>query len=134
MARSAVVFDRLGTLADPTRARILLLLENTELTVGELCLVLQLPQSTVSRHLKILSDERWVTARDSGASRFYSLLPSRLDPVARRLWNVVREQVRSSSAAAQDACRRESVLSQRRIKMATFFTSAAPAWDHMRAE
>ena len=56
MARPALVFDRLGTLADATRGRILLLLEGTELTVGELCSVLQLPQSTVSRHLKILSD------------------------------------------------------------------------------
>ena len=67
MAKTAAVFDRLGTLADATRGRILLLLEGTELTVGELCSVLQLPQSTVSRHLKILSDEGWVTARDSGA-------------------------------------------------------------------
>ena len=134
MAQAAFVFDKLGTLADPTRSRILLLLESTELTVGELCLVLQLPQSTVSRHLKILSDEGWVSARDSGASRFYTMVPSRLDPFARRLWNVVREQVRSSSAAAQDARRRESVLSARRVKMQSFFTNAAPAWDSMREE
>ena len=99
MARSAVIFDNLGTLADPTRSRILLLLEGTELTVGELCLVLQLPQSTVSRHLKILSDERWAAARDVGASRLYTLVPSRLDPFAKRLWQVVREQVASSAAA-----------------------------------
>jgi len=134
MARSALVFDRLGTLADPTRARILLLLEGTELTVGELCLVLQLPQSTVSRHLKILSDEGWVTVRDSGASRFYTMPSSKLDPFAKRLWTIVREQVRSSTAAEQDARRRESVLSVRRVKMQSFFSSAAPAWDNMRAE
>jgi ArsR family transcriptional regulator len=136
MARSAVVFDRLGTLADPTRSRILLLLEGTELTVGELCLVMQLPQSTVSRHLKILSDEAWVTGRDSGASRFYTLVPSRLDPFARRLWHVVREQVSSGGAAQQDARRRESVLSVRRMKMRTFFTGAATTgtWDQMRAD
>src|SRR5688500_19109151 len=84
MARPAVVFDRLGTLADPTRSRILLVLEGTQLTVGELCAVVQLPQSTVSRHLRILSDEGWVAARDSGASRFYTLVPSRLDHFARR--------------------------------------------------
>lgn len=134
MGRSAVVFDRLGTLADSTRSRILLLLEGTELTVTELCSVLQLPQSTVSRHLKILSDEGWVTSRDSGASRFYTLSQSRLDPLARRLWNVVREQVSSSTAAQQDMRRRESVLSLRRVKMREFFSSAAPAWDHLRAE
>ena len=110
-----------------------MLLEGTELTVGELCSVLQLPQSTVSRHLKILSDEGWVAARDSGASRFYTMRPSRLDHAAKRLWQVVREQMASSAAAQQDARRRESVLSTRRVKMYTFFTGAAPRWDDMRA-
>ncbi|HEX6051132.1 MAG TPA: metalloregulator ArsR/SmtB family transcription factor [Gemmatimonadaceae bacterium] len=134
MAKTAAVFDRLGTLADATRGRILLLLEGTELTVGELCSVLQLPQSTVSRHLKILSDEGWVTARDSGASRFYTMRPSRLDHGAKRLWQVVREQMATSPAAQQDARRRESVLSARRVKMHTFFTGAAANWDEMRAD
>jgi len=134
MARSAAVFDNLGTLADATRSRILLLLEGTELTVGELCSVMQLPQSTVSRHLKILSDESWVAARDSGASRFYSLVPGRLDPFAKRLWHVVRDQVSSSAAAKQDARRKESVLATRRVKMHTYFTGAAGNWDQVRAE
>jgi ubiquinone/menaquinone biosynthesis C-methylase UbiE len=134
MAKPAAVFDRLGTLADPTRSRILLLLEGTELTVGELCAVLQLPQSTVSRHLKILSDDEWIGARDSGASRFYKLVLSRLDPGAKRLWQVVREQVSASSAAQQDARHRESVLGARRVKMHTFFTDAAGSWDEKRAE
>src|ERR1700741_4170119 len=134
MATSTAVFDRLGTLADSTRSRILLLLEGTELTVGELCSVVQLPQSTVSRHLKILSDEGWVSGRDSGTSRFYTLVPGRLDPFARRLWHVVRDQVSSSSAAEQDARRRESVLSSRRMKMKSFFSGAAGNWDQTRAD
>jgi ubiquinone/menaquinone biosynthesis C-methylase UbiE/DNA-binding transcriptional ArsR family regulator len=133
MAKSAVVFDRLGTLADPTRSRILQSLEGIELTVGELCSVMQLPQSTVSRHLKILSDESWVTVRDSGASRFYMLAPAKLDPFAKRLWQVVREQVSASAAAQQDARRRESVLGARRVKMQSFFRGAAGSWDEMRA-
>jgi ArsR family transcriptional regulator len=132
MERATVVFDRLGTLADATRSRILLLLEGTELTVGELCQVLQLPQSTVSRHLKILSDEGWVVARDAGASRFYSLVPSRLDRFAKKLWLVVRRQVSTSAAAQQDARRRESVLKARRGDMRSFFTGAAANWDQLR--
>ena len=134
MTSSAAVFDRLGTLADPTRSRILLVLEGTELTVGELCAVVQLPQSTVSRHLKILSDEGWVAARDSGASRFYTLVPTRLDHFARRLWNVVKEQASGGSAAQQDARRRESVLNDRRGKMKSFFSGVAGNWDQMRTD
>ena len=134
MTQSAVVFDRLGTLADSTRSRILLSLEGTELTVGELCTVLQMPQSTISRHLKILSDERWVIVRDSGASRFYMMVASRLDPFAKRLWQVVREQVSSSAAAQQDLRRRDSVLGSRRTKVRSFFSGAAAGWDQIRAE
>lgn len=134
MALPNVIFDRLGTLAEPTRSRLLLLLEGTELTVSELCSITRLPQSTVSRHLRILSDEAWLSVRDSGASRFYTLSVSKLDPVARRLWQVVREQVRSTTVAQQDAHRRESVLGARRLKMHSFFTGAAGNWDAMRAE
>jgi DNA-binding transcriptional ArsR family regulator len=47
----------MDSLADPTRLRLLRLLERNELGVAELCHVLQLPQSTVSRHLKVLMDE-----------------------------------------------------------------------------
>ena len=134
MSRPAAVFDRLGTLADPTRTRILLILEGSELTVSELCAVLQLPQSTVSRHLKILNDESWISVRDSGASRFYSLMPNRLDAVAKRLWQVVREQFAGSTAAQQDARRKDSVLGARRVKMHTFFTGVVGNWDQMRME
>jgi len=62
------VLDRLSALADLTRSRLLLVLERDALTVGELCQVLRLPQSTVSRHLKLLSDEGWITARAEGTS------------------------------------------------------------------
>ena len=52
---------------------MLLLLERHELTVSELCAVLQLPQSTVSRHLKTLADADWVISRRDGTSRYYTL-------------------------------------------------------------
>ena len=52
-------------LADPTRLRLLRLLERHELGVAELCDVLQLPQSTVSRHLKVLGRP----GLDRGAAR-----------------------------------------------------------------
>ena len=111
---------------------MLLLLERHELTVGELCAVLQLPQSTASRHLKILADDGWVVSRSEGTSRLYSL-PS-LDSGAKRLWGIVREQVSETSAAAQDAQRLRSVLADRRTKSQEFFSTHAGQWDRMRTE
>src|SRR5687768_5703357 len=128
------IFDRLTALADSTRSRILLLLDRHELTVGELCAALQLPQSTVSRHLKILTDEGWLASRADGTSRRYSMQTSKLDPSARRLWQVVRAHVAESAAAGQDAHRLGGVLAQRRSAQIAFFDSAPAVWDRMRAE
>ena len=110
------MLDHMATLADPLRCRMLLVLERQELTVSELCTVLQLPQSTVSRHLKTLADAAWVASRRDGTSRYYSLSIDELDAGARRLWPLMREQVASTSGADQDLRRLESVLARRRSK------------------
>src|SRR5687768_3073410 len=94
------ILEHMSALADPTRCRILLLLEKHELTVSELCAVLQSPQSSVSRHLKTLADDDWVTSRRDGTSRFYAMSTGdELDPGAKRLWPIIREQVAPTSAA-----------------------------------
>jgi ArsR family transcriptional regulator len=128
------VLDQLSILADMTRSRILLLLERHELTVGELCTVLQLPQSTVSRHLKTLADDGWLVARDEGPSRFYKLVASRLDASTKDLWLLVRVQVAMSSSAAQDTRRATSVLAKRRDKALVFFRDSVGFWDKLRAD
>jgi ubiquinone/menaquinone biosynthesis C-methylase UbiE/DNA-binding transcriptional ArsR family regulator len=126
------VFGQLAALADPTRSRMLLLLEQQPLSVGEVCAVLQLPQSTASRHLKILVDEGWASARAEGASRLYRL--ARLKASSRRIWETVRAEVESSAGVEQDRQRLSSVLEVRRDKSAEFFSAAAGEWDRMRSE
>lgn len=127
------LLDHMAVLADAIRCRLLLLLERHELTVTELCTVLQLPQSTVSRHLKTLADDGWVTSRRDGTSRYYGLSPA-LDAPAARLWPLLREQASETSAAEHDARRVESVVAERRSKSALFFSSASGQWDHLRNE
>jgi ArsR family transcriptional regulator len=95
---SLAVIDHLSALADFTRGRMLLLLEGHELTVSELCTVLQLPQSTVSRHLKILADGGWVVSRRDGTSRYYTAAVGDRSSPMRRLWLAVRDQVASTPA------------------------------------
>jgi ArsR family transcriptional regulator len=127
------VLERLDALADETRSRVLLLLDRHELAVGELCSVLQLPQSTVSRHLKVLGDGGWLAARADGPSRRYTMAPD-LEPEARRLWQVVRAQLADGPAASQDAERLRSVLAERRTRSQEFFSAAAAQWDAVRGE
>jgi ubiquinone/menaquinone biosynthesis C-methylase UbiE len=134
MIQARPIFDRLTALADPTRSRLLLLLDRHELTVGELCSALQLPQSTVSRHLKTLADEGWVSARAEGTSRRYAMPGAELDPAARRLWHLVRDQVGATPSARQDLVRAERVMHERRTMSQAFFSSRAGQWDRVRAE
>ncbi len=134
MATAISIFDTMSALSDVTRCRVLLVVERHELAVSELCAVLQMPQSTVSRHLKMLGDERWVVSRADGPSRLYTMAGERLEPAEKRLWGLVREQVAASPAAAQDAQRLRSVLAERRSKSQEFFSSAAGQWDRMRGE
>ena len=134
MIAARPIFDRLSALADPTRGRLLLLLDRHELTVGELCSALQLPQSTVSRHLKTLADEGWVTARADGASRRYAMPGSALDGNARKLWHLVRDQVGATPSARQDLTRAERVVQERRTASQAFFSSRAGQWDRVRAD
>jgi len=128
------ILDHMSALSDPTRCRILLLLDQHELTVSELCATLQLPQSSVSRHLKTLADDEWVTSRRDGTSRFYSIPFDDLDSSASRLWPLIREQVAATPTAGQDEQRLRGVLDRRRAKSQEFFSTAASGWDGLRGD
>jgi ArsR family transcriptional regulator len=128
------ILEHMSALSDPTRCRMLLLLERQELTVSEICAILQMPQSSVSRHLKTLADDDWVVSRRDGTSRFYSMALDDLDQGAKRLWPLIREQVVATSAAGQDDRRLRGVLARRRAKSQEFFATAAGGWDRLRSE
>src|SRR6185295_2463903 len=132
--RAPAILDHLTALSDPTRSRMLLLLDRHELTVSELCSIMQLPQSTASRHLKALADSGWIAARSEGTSNIYTMTRDELDAAARRLWLLVRDQVGSTAAAAQDQRRLQMALSDRRTKSQEFFSSSAGQWDRLRDE
>lgn len=126
------IFDRIGVLGDPTRARLLLLLERRELTVSELCAVTQLPQSTVSRHLRALVDGGWLSARREGTSRWYAMDRDDLDDAMGRLWALVRDETADGPAAREDRSRLPVVLRDRRSRSKEFFSTEAGQWDRMR--
>src|SRR2546423_3183585 len=133
-SQSTAIHDRLASLADSPRCRLLLLLDRRELKESELCAIVQLPQSTVSRHLKALADSGWVAARAEGTSNLYMMNGATLDAAARRLWLLVREQVGPTPAAVQDQRRLQAALAERRTKSQEFFSSSAGQWDRLRDE
>src|SRR5881275_1065601 len=105
----------MASLADETRLRLLHLLERQELGVVELCDILQLPQSTVSRHLKLLSDQNWVRSRRLATTHLYRTAADELDPTARKLWQLAREQTQNWATLKQDELRLQRRLREREI-------------------
>lgn len=124
----------LQSLADRTRLRLLRLLERHELGVVELCDILQLPQSTVSRHLKVLSDQHWVKSRRSGTTHLYRTILDELEPAARKLWLLAREQTADWATIRQDEMRLVRRLNERQTDSQAFFAGAAGQWDKLRRE
>ncbi len=134
MSPKPSILDHAAVLSEITRCRILLLLDRQELTVSELVNVLQLPQSTASRHLKVLADGGWVRSRRDGTSHLYQLAADSLEVAAEKLWQLIRDQLAETPASQQDSTRLESVLLERRSRSQAFFTETASEWDLLRDE
>lgn len=123
----------LGSLADRVRLRLALVLEQEELSVGELARVVQLPQSTVSRNLKVLSEAGWLVKRSAGPATLYRLVLDDLSQPARAIWIVVRDQPDHAAQRTEDVRRMRDVLAERRLDSQAFFNQVAGEWSQVRA-
>jgi len=127
------VLEHLSALGDETRTRLLALLETGEFNVSELCQALQLPQPTVSRHLRTLADDGWLLVRTEGRMRHYRMAEE-LESIHTELWAVVRESLRSFPAYARDDERARQVLADRKRRSAEFFAASADRWTELRTD
>ncbi|MCG3123760.1 MAG: Ubiquinone/menaquinone biosynthesis C-methyltransferase UbiE [Phycisphaerales bacterium] len=128
------ITDLLAALGEQIRLRILRLLEAEELSVGELASVTQLPQSTVSRHLKTLSDGGWLVKRSDGAATLYRMVLDDLPIGHRSLWLTVRDQMGHDADLAEDSRRLRLVLAERMTDSHSFFGRVAGEWDSLRGQ
>jgi SAM-dependent methyltransferase len=128
------LLEHMAVLADPVRCRLLFLLDERELAVSDLCAVLQLPQSTVSRHLKTLSNSAWLGSRRDGTRHLYRNTVSDLSEGAQRLWALTRVEVEQSPAGISDRKRLDSILARQRSRSQEFFDVSGSQWDALRDE
>lgn len=128
------VVDRLSQLGDPVRVRLLRVLERGELAVGEIAKVLQIPQSSASRHLKVLADGGWLVRRPVGPATYYRVVLDDLPGDARAIWVPVRDHAGVDHETAQDDARLAAVLAERMADSTSFFGRHAGHWDDLRGE
>jgi ArsR family transcriptional regulator len=101
----------LRLLADPTRVRLLALLEREELTVAELAAVLHLAQPRVSTHLAKLKEAGLVRDRRAGVSAYYRA-NNENDGAQHGLLVSLRESI-DDALLREDSARLPGVLAQR---------------------
>ncbi len=124
--------ERLASLSEPIRLRVLALLGVEELSVGEVARVLQLPQSTVSRHLKVLAEAGWIDKRAAGTATLYRMDAGSLDAEAGALWAPIHASLADSPDVEEDRSRLEAVLAERPTDSHAFFGRIAGDWDELR--
>ncbi|MFT8973660.1 ArsR/SmtB family transcription factor [Zymomonas mobilis] len=117
-------------LTDPTRIRILLLLHEMELSIGEIAQILGQSQPRVSRHVKVLVDAGLVVRRKEGSWVFLHLgKKERLQPLfsALDIWD------QEKSWRNTDHARLKAVLLDRAAAASRYFEAHAPEWDSIRS-
>ncbi len=117
--------------SDPTRLRILGLLEREELVVQELMDVLGMAQSRVSRHLAILREAGLLADRRDGTYVSYRFNPP-TEGAWRDTWNLVRRNLEHDPTAQRDRAALEQTLEARGERSRTFFDAVGPEWDALR--
>jgi ubiquinone/menaquinone biosynthesis C-methylase UbiE len=130
MNDNALLFQALG---DALRIRILHLLREMELSVGEIALVLAQSQPKTSKQVKVLIDAGLVERRKEGNWVFLRLgTPALIEPLFGLLdrW----AQVQGSNAwIAADAARLTAIIAERSADAAAYFKAHAADWDKLRA-
>lgn len=88
--------NTLQLFAEPTRVRLMALLQEDELTVAELVTITELAQSSVSTHLGKLRDAGLLRDRRLGASTLYALNEGNMPAEAKQIWCLVRGEIKDA--------------------------------------
>ena len=121
----------LRAVGEPTRLRIVALLQRGELAVSELVQILSQSQPRVSRHLKLLADAHIVERQPEGAWVFYRLA-ERGDGVRAIVRAAIDAVSADDMALHRDLDRLAAVKDARAAAAASYFRSVASDWDDLR--
>ena len=123
--------DVLRAAGEPSRLRIVALLDREELAVMELCQIMDQSQPRVSRHLRLLTASGLVERFPDGGWVFYRLSA---EPSRRAILDRVLGSIDDADGAlARDRERLAAVRGERAAKAQAYFERNAPLWDQLRS-
>ena len=120
----------LRALSDPTRLRIVALLEHDELSVNELQEITRLGQSRISTHLGLLADCELVSSRREGKRTFYKL-NEHADKVAAEFNQLAIRGAHELPEHSHDQINLKRVLARRKEQAQVFFNQVAGRFDRI---
>ena len=118
-------------LADETRLRLVHLSLHYELNVNEIVAILEMGQSRISRHLKILTDSQLLTSRRDGLWTFYSVAS---EGEGYNFIQSIKYLFGTNTIFTEDLAEADRVLEKRRIEETRFFDSIAEDWEKLKKE
>ena len=118
-------------LSDNTRLRLLYVLQQYELHVNEIVLVVDMIQSGVSRHLKILLDSGLLTSRRDGSFTYYSAAKN---DTTISLIRLVENNLDHKDITRRDLEKSREMIKIRQNRTKRFFKIIAPQWDRLKKE
>ncbi|HEV2436491.1 MAG TPA: metalloregulator ArsR/SmtB family transcription factor [Verrucomicrobiae bacterium] len=120
----------LRALSDPTRLRMVALLERDELSVNELQEVTRLGQSRISTHLGLLQDAGLLQSRREGKRTFYK--PNlQADGAARELIQLAIRGAKELPEYEGDQINLKRILARRREQAQVYFNQIAGRFDRV---
>ncbi len=132
MSRELPLAGLFHALADPSRLRIVSLLREMELSVGELAHVLGQSQPRVSRHVRILSDRELIGRHKEGSWVYLGLTAGESTAsIVAAIDALADDDVRALFAA--DSARLDSVRADRAEAARRYFEAHAATWDSVRS-
>lgn len=120
------------TLADNTRLRLLRILRQGDFKVQDLMQILDMGQSRVSRHLKILSDADLLQIEKQGTWHYYRLAFD--EGLFREIWPAIEVRMSELEEYERDAVSVLQVMAERRKRSQEFFDRHARDWDSMHVD
>ena len=125
------VVNYFKALSDETRLRLAHLFLHYELNVNEIVTIMQMGQSRISRHLKILVDNGILTFRRDGLWTFYS---AETKGDGHKYMDSIKYLFETESLYADDLAEATRLLEQRSEETVRFFDSIAEDWEKLKYE
>jgi len=122
------------SVSDPSRLRLLRLLQGRELNVQELVRITGLSQPSVSKHLALLRDQGWLSQRREGTWSWHRAVRPAEFPGGQDLFDQILRAAEGVAEASADDQGLAAVLAEREERDRDFFAGIADRWDDLRGQ